>query len=869
MKSILLSFLCCCMLLNACTAVRRAGDRSSVEEWSSSDPLSIPYDIRQAQFAKGNLVINPSFEKGRQITGEAEAHFRLDGWQAVGPHVRWTRQESGNTASREVNSGSRAIKIVRIRADEGDDAEGVLSDYLPVIPGNYDFAFNIRLKDIASQKRRLGVRLYDALEIRVLFFDRNKQPIDPQALNPVRKTFIDSSDKAFAFSHYWTIEDFAWGRVRGKSYHYPFSEGDVPDATRYVRIFLGLRGTGTMWVDDIDYRYSKWNFTTLERFRPYFTRQLTLAEKITPTPKSLKWLSEVSYFDTSDPNPQPPLIVLPENPAPAEQSAAALIQKKINTVLAKLSAVPKDQGAVVRTAGENFTTRELLSARLVLSIGPNRLYQQVRPDLPLQVIRDKNQGYIIKSERVGNSHVVFLMGQTPVASYYAATTAVQLLENNRGVYHDATVIDYPDFLSRAFAFKKWKNDRELRRDLANIERMSHFKLNKVYVSYIAARKIWQQSEPVYLRGIQEAGILCRRSGVMNLAVMVNPYSHFEFNPSEESLGAEDRYLWTHSNPASLALLKKFLKIGLDAGADTIMLLADDFVPHTGKNRQNYSLYTREDTNRFVNLQNAQAHIINRLKEWIDRDYPGTRLEFCPPWYANEFINRSEGKAELYFKELTLQIPEDVAMVWTGPTVRSLSIDMADIHRYQTLVGRWPLVWDNTLYARSLASQNYGGYTAHYPGKVRMCNLFEPFDTYRPNNFHKYSSSGHIYTNGNAYTDAYKVKFATVADYQWNPSAYNPELSLWKVLCNTYGTACARELIYFNDAYYGLYQICLRMQAGDAREESIQMGKAFLKSLDGCLKRIAESAHDEPALLQELIELRDGQKRQFEDLAHTP
>jgi len=96
-----------------------------------------------------------------------------------------------------------------------------------------------------------------------------------------------------------------------------------------------------------------------------------------------------------------------------------------------------------------------------------------------------------------------------------------------------------------------------------------------------------------------------------------------------------------------------------------------FLPHTGKNRQNYSLYTVEDKKRFVNLQNAQAHIINALKHWIDSEYPGTRLEFCPPWYSNEHIDRSDGKAEDYFSELTFQIPHDVAVMWTGPTVRSL------------------------------------------------------------------------------------------------------------------------------------------------------------------------------------------------------
>ena len=355
---------------------------------------------------------------------------------------------------------------------------------------------------------------------------------------------------------------------------------------------------------------------------------------------------------------------------------------------------------------------------------------------------------------------------------------------------------------------------------------------------------------------------------MSLAVMANPYSHFPFEAAAENLSHQLRHTWTHSSPESFRLLKDFLKIGLDAGADTVMLLADDFVPHTGKNRQNYSLYTVADKRRFINLQNAQAYIINNLKQWLDTDYPGTQLEFCPPWYANEHIDRSEGKAELYFKELTFQIPPEIAIIWTGPTIRSLSIDAADIYRYQALIGRWPMIWDNTLYARNLETRRYGGYATYYPGKVRMCNLFEPFDTYRPENFQKFSDDQRIYINGNTYRETYKVKYATVADYEWNTSSYNPELSLWKVLLQTYGPVCAKELLGFNDAYYGLYDMCLRMEIGGAKEAYIKKGQKFLNELANRLQRISGSSMANQPLLQELENLRDKQKKRFEKLSRN-
>jgi hypothetical protein len=865
MKPVLLLLFCSVSVLNACAAIEKTCKNYSTSRWSSSSPLTIPYKTRLEQFEKDNLVTNPSFEDGHVLAGDPGNSFILKGWEKVGRNVKWVRQNSWPNAIEEVNHGRHAVKIIRKKADEMDAAEGIISDFIPVIPGNYYFSYKVKFKDIASSKYRLGVRLYDAVVIKVLFFDEHKEMIDPGYMNPVSRTLIDNSDKGYSFTNYWRIDDFTWGSVRGRSYNYPFSEGDIPDRTRFVRLFFGLKGTGTMWLDNIEYRYSKWNFTVLERYKPYFARPLTLEERIIPTPKSLHRIDDIAYFDTGSPKAHLPVIVLPENPATAERTAAKILKKKIIEVLGKVITAKNHGNIEIRVLEKDFYFKDIFNNKLVFSIGRNKVYQKVQPDLPLQSIRNKPQGYIIKAEKIDSAHIVFLIGETPLGNYYAATTAAQLLKNDECVYHNATVIDYPDFLGRSYVFKNWKSAEELQNDLEAVERMSRYKLNKVYLGYNRSNKNWLHPGDLYRRGVEEAGALFRDSGVMSLAIMVNPYSHFAFEPSAENLNDQIRYTWTHGSPESFEILKEVYKTGLDAGADTIMLLADDFVPHTGKNRKNYSLYTTEDKKGFVNLQNAQAYIVNNLKQWIDNEYPGTRIEFCPPWYSNEHIDRSEGKAESYLKELTFQIPRDVAVIWTGPTVRSLSIDMADLYRYSSLIGRWPMLWDNTLYARNLETKQYGGYTTYYPGKVRMCNLFEPYDTYRPKDFQKYNDGRQMYTNGDAYSEIYKVKYATVADYEWNTSAYNPELALWKVLCRTYGRAGARELILFNDAYYGIYEMCLRMEIEGAKDEYIKAGKNFLDDLDYFLLNISKVLHDKEKLLKELENLWDKLKKRYEKL----
>ena len=864
MKSAVLPICCCIILLTACSTVEGPYKPSVSSAWSSADPSSIPYDVRRRQFEKGNLVANPDFEDGRWLKNDSDDAFRLTGWETVGRQIQWLDRDSRPGAFDARQSGRHCIEITRVNANETDEAEGILSDYIPVIPGNFDFTYRVRLHNIVSNKHRLGARLRDAIVVNVLFFDENKQPLNPACMNPVSGGLIDNSDKSFSFSNFWRVERFPWAKVRGRSYNYPFSEGDIPDRTSYVRLFFGLKGTGSVWLDDIYFGYSKWNFTALERFKPFFCRRLSLAETLIPTPKHVRMIDTITYYHAQDPMVSLPVIVLPENPTPADRSAATLLQEKIGAAMRAAIPGESDNRGKIEIL-EDYGEDGQFASTLIVSIGNSRVFQRVKPDLPLQSVQDNAQGYVLKAERSGHGHILFLMGVTSIGNYYAATTAAQLFENDRFVYHNATIVDYPDFLGRSYVFKNWRSEDELQRDLDGVARMSFYKLNNVYVGYDREKKNWYRPDALFRRGIAEAGHLFKENGVMHLAMMVNPYSHFPMEAAQKDLSEALRYTWTHDNPESIETLKNVYRIGLDAGADTIMLLSDDFVPHVGANRQRYALFTAEDKRLFVNLQNAQAHVINQLKTWLDAEYPGTRLEFCPPWYSNEHINRSDGKAESYLEALAFQIPRDVAILWTGPTIRSLSIDMADLYRFSSLIGRWPMLWDNTLYARNIETKRYGGYTTYYAGKVTMCNLFEPYDTDMPGDFQHYSDSRRQYTNGSAYSEIYKIKYATVADYEWNTGAYDPERSLWNVLSRTYGPACARELIRFSDAYYHVYGICTRMEKEGNESDCLASDKNAITRLDDSFLTISRTLSNHETLLKELRQFRDKQKTRFDRL----
>jgi hypothetical protein len=865
MTSALRPLLFALLLLTACSTTEEKQPLYGPTAWSVANPLDIPYEIRRKQFEQGNLVPNPSFEKGRHLTADRAGAFHLADWEKVGPNVSWVDRDPDPETAAGSPPNRRCIVIKRDKVSEVDEAEGIISDYIPVMPGNYAFTYNIRLQDIVSHQFRRGVKLHDAIAVKVLFFDDSKQALDAAARNPLSGSLIDNSDKSYSFANFWRIDDFPWGTVRGRTDNYPFAEGDIPAQARYVRLFFGLRGSGTMWLDDVYFAYAKWNFTALERFKPYFGRRLTVAERLLPTPRHFQAQGPITYYRADAPPSHLPIIVLPANPAPAERLAAHILQRRIRRILDKRMAAQNRSRYPIRVLEGKVPLRAVANARLILSIGRSRIYRQVQPDLPLGAIQGREQGYVIQTAPSGDHQIVFLMGASPTGTYNAAATAVQLFEDDAFVFQAAAVVDYPDFLGRAYVLRDWQTEKELQNDLAAVERMSLYKLNKAYFGFSRKKKNWYQPGELYRQGLAQIGRLFEEGGVMHLAVMVNPYAHFPMEAAVEGLDDELRYTWTHSSPESLRTLKEVYQIGLAAGADTLMLLADDFIPHAGSNPQNYTLFTAEDKRRFVNLQNAQAHIINRLQEWLERDYPGTRLEFCPPWYSNEHIDRSEGRAEVYLRELALQIPQDVAIIWTGPTIRSLSIDMADLHRIRSLIGRWPMLWDNTLYARNIETTRYGGYTTYYPDKVTLCNLFEPYDAYLPQLLHRYSDRRQRYTNGRADSEVYQLKYATVADYLWNTTAYNPERSLWKVLVRSYGSDGAQKLIRFSDAYYRLYGTCRRMEIEGVNNDAIKNGRQYLTDLDHYLLSLTRMLPEAQTLLAELKAFRDKQKARLEKL----
>jgi len=486
--------------------------KSAQAGWSSMKTLSVPYSERISEFKKGNLVANSSFEKGELKDYQSEKDsllhsFMLDNWQKVGNNVEWVNAEYKFYNDEQVSTGKHSIKIHRKFKDISEidnKPDGVISDFIEVIPGNYYFSLDIRLERIFPSVQRYNSKISKDIDIRITYFDDNKKEMSPGIYYEFYGKEIDNGFKGFAFSNFYYINKFDWGNVRGRTYNYPFSEGDIPDGCKYIKISLGLLSRGTMYVDNIDLHYSRWNFTSLERVKPFFKKDLKKTDLIIPTPKQVSEIIQINLKTNKA------IIVIPDEPENTDLTASKLLKQYFGK-----------KTPIIKTSDLKYDKNNT-----VFVIGKGRLFKENASNINLKKIENEEEGYVIKK----SANKIFLVGASVKGSYLAATTLVQLYDKETKIYHHADIIDFPDFKGRSYIFNsyvsKWTLEQDkslsaeqrqekydasmhnMTKEFELIEYYAFFKLNKVYTNYGSLSKKWWAPGEAYNKLFEGAGKVC-------------------------------------------------------------------------------------------------------------------------------------------------------------------------------------------------------------------------------------------------------------------------------------------------------------------------------------------------------------------------
>jgi hypothetical protein len=169
----------------------------------------------------------------------------------------------------------------------------------------------------------------------------------------------------------------------------------------------------------------------------------------------------------------------------------------------------------------------------------------------------------------------------------------------------------------------------------------------------------------------------------------------------------------------------------------------------------------EDRERFKTLAQAHIQLINRLYDHLKSLSPKNRLTVCPTTYTNEWGNRD------YIRELGAGVNPEIPLDWTGTEVIPQTITAAQAEKWGGYIRRRPLVWDN------------------YPtndSNPWWLNL----DPLRGREAGLFAATQGLFSNPMYQAHATLIPLQTVADYLWNPRAYDPEKSQMHALISQYG-----------------------------------------------------------------------------------
>ncbi len=740
----------------------------------------------------------------------------------------------------EVFSGRHAIRVSRGVAHETDKTgDGVQSDYIKIIPGNFRLQFKIRLQDIVPNQLRLGTKMYDAINIQLTYFDKNKQELSPEVYWPENMIFIDNSFKGFPFSNFWSIDSLPWHTVVGRSHHYPFSPGDVPSAARYAKIFIGLKGKGTMWIDDIDFRYTRWNFSSLESVKPYMNRDLSPRDLVMPRPKEMKALDNLQYFCPDSSNFPFPVILVPAKASKEELLAASELRGHIMKLFQGLLPESNVNLEDIRISSV-LKSQDAFSGGYFFSIGKSALYNMYKESLPVEKIQGKEQGYFLGylEER---PKTVFLYGNSPVANMYAVQTAIQLFAKDKFVYHNASVIDYPFMGTRSIMLGPHDiielngQDRGI-----SIGHFLAFKFNQLDINYTGIANY----RDTYKKDLYKLGQLKQARAGFDFGVCLPAYG------AVNKRGDQETFLRVYNKGQAFYSLAAESKMALSQGAKTIILAPARRIFSKTPPVVDFSLHGGLNGKTIMNIQEAHAHLVNNLSTNALNRYPGSRLEFVPPWYNLEYVNRSRGHAEIYFKELLGMMDKSCRIAWSGAAPVSFILDDIDGSRFNEYVGGRAFYTDQWFTRpREDSCTINDHFHVSYPGKIRLGNLFQPYNKYFTGAFLESSRQGMRFCLPMG-RESDKVRLATIAEFAWDPFAYDADKSLWKALVRFYGQETAQELMLFNDYLYELREIILAKKEFQVQKRFINRTGELRQKLEESYQRLEQTC-DNQLLLMEL------------------
>ena len=211
-----------------------------------------------------------------------------------------------------------------------------------------------------------------------------------------------------------------------------------------------------------------------------------------------------------------------------------------------------------------------------------------------------------------------------------------------------------------------------------------------------------------------------------------------------------------------ALYTKLMQL-VSAGIRCFGLYFDDIPPR---------LMHDEDKARWNTLGDAHADFTMRIYRRLKASCGALRLAVCPTEYW--------GEPSAYLTALSEGLDPAVMIFHTGPEICSRVLSLPDGFELAKAMGRPVLFWDN--YPVNDLQMSHRLHIGPYLGRDR----------------HLYRVSCGVAANGMEFPEASKIAIGTIADYLWNPEAYDPEESYRLTLRRCLGERDWADFLPFAD-----------------------------------------------------------------------
>jgi hypothetical protein len=196
-------------------------------------------------------------------------------------------------------------------------------------------------------------------------------------------------------------------------------------------------------------------------------------------------------------------------------------------------------------------------------------------------------------------------------------------------------------------------------------------------------------------------------------------------------------------------------------------------------------------------------------------------------------------AEMYYKELNMKLSPEIIYIWSGNSSQSVKIDAPDLKQYSEIAKPQFIFFENS-WSTSFVDSYQNDFIRKYPGKIKLMNLFEPYDVNFPEEFYIILSD--FIVNGHEFNEINKIRYLTLSDFLWNPKKYQPEVSLWKILYNRYGKETSLQLLELNDLFVNVYSGIIRMETeGKEKKSLLKQNELAIKKVNSLLSEISQNS----------------------------